>query len=264
MYKKFMICKGLANDTESVLCDTGKTELSQEGISGSVRLRPKLSPPAIIDKVWTAHLLHPKLYFQFCSVLLKGSNASLIDYCPDSLLDPMAEQELRLMEYGRVYFSIFNEKLDIEVAPPASAVSELQKETEESESPLNPLPSYLPIASTRFGMDSSAHDEQHNTFNSHEKNRCHSFPTSAPYPVSVISVPFLIMIMRITGTHFTLQVRASDAVRDIKVSIQKKTGIPAHLARLTFAQKVLDEFRTLSFYNIQDKSALHLDLYGLR
>ena len=67
-----------------------------------------------------------------------------------------------------------------------------------------------------------------------------------------------IFVKSLTGQCMTFDVDRNESIDVIKAKIQEKQGIPQEQQRLIWAGKDLQIGKTLSDYNIQQDSTLHL------
>ena len=107
-------------------------------------------------------------------------------------------------------------------------------------------------------------DQQHLFFNGHLLNDKRTVSDySVPKEAIVVLKPrcnILIFVKTLTGKILALDVEPSDTIKNVKLKIQDKVGIPLSQQHLIFRRQELKDHQTLDEYKVTDKSSVHLRL----
>ena len=69
-----------------------------------------------------------------------------------------------------------------------------------------------------------------------------------------------IFVMTLTGRNITIIVEPTDTIKNVKVKVKDKDGVPTNEQRLIYAGHELKDNQTLEDYSIQSEATLHLVL----
>ena len=141
----------------------------------------------------------------------------------------------------KIYIMFLNEKTFILNVKPFDTIKNIKEKIKEKEG--------FPITQQRLIFDDKILE---------------NYKTIDDYKIQDFSILFMnysgfpILVKTLNGKKINIFVKPSDTIENIKEKIKEKERIPITQQKLIFDDKILEDIRTISFYNIQKESIIHL------
>ena len=221
----------------------------------------KLSPSGLVDKAWHCLLQLPVLYYKFCDKILpsKVKAPRIIDHNPLGAEDE--DRDDRYTHTLQRYKEVFG------IEPPSFFWEDDEEEPgNDEEEDVNDVED-----EEEEGTDANVRKRARLD----ESDEAFEIPVHEPYcnceydPQNVLDsntgyiegVTSQIYVKHLTGDRTRYNVNLSHCtVEEFKAQIHSKEGLPCQNQRLIYEGRQLDDGRTLSYYNLQNMSTVHVVL----